>query len=189
MPAGDPRQQDHRVYELQLTLLGLDPPIWRRIAVPATITLVKLHRVIQATFDWTNAHLHEFVLPSGARYEPRLPDSDPDPDTFDERGKRLRTYLKTEGDTLLYRYDFGDDWEVKVELSRINLTPGEIACLAGEFAAPPDDSGGVEGYVELLAALSDSEHPDHDDVIDWLDPDFDPWRFDRDRIDRVIRAL
>lgn len=39
----------------------------RRVAVPETITLGKLHDVIQATMGWCDCHLHEFEI-AGERY-------------------------------------------------------------------------------------------------------------------------
>ena len=63
-------------WQLKIELLDVVPTVWRRLIVPETIKLPKLHRVFQAALGWTNSHLHEFVI-DGARY------SEPDPD-FDE---------------------------------------------------------------------------------------------------------
>jgi len=54
------------VYVIKVTLLETRPPVWRRILVPQEITLRNLHRTLQTVMGWTNAHLHQFVLP-GAR--------------------------------------------------------------------------------------------------------------------------
>ena len=35
------------VYQIKVTLLDFQPAIWRRLLVPADITLEKLHRVLQ----------------------------------------------------------------------------------------------------------------------------------------------
>jgi hypothetical protein len=49
---------DHGVYQLIVTLNGIEPPIWRRLIVPAWFTLEKLHGVLQTALGWTNSHLH-----------------------------------------------------------------------------------------------------------------------------------
>ena len=66
------------VYELEITLLDIEPRIWRRFAVPADLTLADLHRVIQEAMGWYDVHLHQFVAADGARYEAHNPDIDPD---------------------------------------------------------------------------------------------------------------
>lgn len=59
---------------LKVTLLDSDPPVWRRLLVPATIRLDRLDRLIQAAMGWTNSHPHMFVHSSG-RYGVPDPDS------------------------------------------------------------------------------------------------------------------
>lgn len=49
-------------YHLRLTLRDIDPPIWRSLVVPSTITLAKLHRVFQVTMGWQFSRLHQFVV-------------------------------------------------------------------------------------------------------------------------------
>lgn len=50
----------HVQLQLKITLLDIRPAIWRRLLVPATIKLPKLHPVLQRAFGWTNSHLHAF---------------------------------------------------------------------------------------------------------------------------------
>jgi hypothetical protein len=67
-----------------------------------------------------------------------------------ERGRRLREFLRNEGETFGYQYDFGDDWEHDVVLERIvnGAEVVETTCLEGERACPPEDVGGPPGYME-----------------------------------------
>jgi hypothetical protein len=48
------------IYQLKITLLEIEPPIWRRIQVPSTMPLCCLHDAIQAVMGWTDSHLHQF---------------------------------------------------------------------------------------------------------------------------------
>ncbi len=51
-----------RTYLLKVKLLDIEPEIWRRFVVPASITLDRLHDVIQIVMGWTDSHLHEFTI-------------------------------------------------------------------------------------------------------------------------------
>jgi hypothetical protein len=48
------------IYQLKVTLLGTKPPIWRRILIPAALTLAKMHKVLQISMGWDDEHMHEF---------------------------------------------------------------------------------------------------------------------------------
>ena len=51
-----------RIYEVRITLKGIQPPIWRRVQVPGILSLGGLHEVIQTVFGWTDTHLHQFHI-------------------------------------------------------------------------------------------------------------------------------
>ena len=53
------------VYRLRITLQDLEPPIWRTVLVPVSITLEELHYVVQVTMGWDNSHLHIFTKGAG----------------------------------------------------------------------------------------------------------------------------
>ena len=53
---------NERLYLLKIQLLDFEPTIWRRFVVPASITLDRLHDIIQIVMGWTDSHLHEFTI-------------------------------------------------------------------------------------------------------------------------------
>ena len=156
--------------------------IWRRIQVKNS-TLDKLHERIQTAMGWTNSHLHQFDI-NGKRYgDPELLD-----DGFEDFECNDSTVTKIsevvpEGDKrfrFLYEYDFGDSWEHEVVFEgRLQTESGQRypQCVEGERACPPEDVGGVWGYVEFLAALADPKHEQHKDFMEWSGA-FDADEFD-----------
>lgn len=47
---------------LRIELCDSDPPIWRQVEVPTSITLKALHEVVQAAMGWLDDHLWEFTI-------------------------------------------------------------------------------------------------------------------------------
>jgi hypothetical protein len=47
-------------------------------------------------------------------------------------------------------------------------------CIAGERACPPEDCGGPPGYFDLLHAMADPNHPEREELLQWLGGD--AWR-------------
>jgi len=151
----------YTVYTLRAQLRDIEPPVWQRIRMNRNITLRMLHDILQATFGWTDTHLHDFEV-EGRTYA--MGDNDnmldlfaEDPEMLDDRKVRLHG-LTCQRYRFLYRYDFGDDWRHDVyveEIARTDREPlGEAWILAGERACPPEEMGGTRGYEETLRVLS-----------------------------------
>ena len=174
-----------KIHQLKITLKHIKPPIWRRIEVPADIKLGKLHDVIQITMGWTDSHLHAFIAGQTVY---GAPDPEFGGGTKNERNVRLDSIVKA-GGKLVYEYDFGDGWvhEIKVE-KVLDADPATHypRCTAGKRACPPEDSGGLYGYEEFLAAISDPDHPEHSAMIDWIGGEFDPEAFDQVEVNQAL---
>jgi pRiA4b ORF-3-like protein len=176
------------VYQLHVTLRDSEPSIWRRLQVMGNTSLANLHWILQVAMGWTNSHLHQFLV--GDQYF-----SDPEFEleaTADETDMTLAGLKLEEHSQLLYEYDFGDDWLHDILVEKILLPEKDMRyprCLDGERAAPPEDSGGMWGYVELLEAIGDPTHPEHDSLLEWLGEPFDPEGFDRAAVNRSLRSL
>jgi len=50
------------IYQIKVTLRYTRPPIWRRLLVPAGLTLDALHDVLQLAMGWDDSHMHEFRI-------------------------------------------------------------------------------------------------------------------------------
>jgi len=50
------------VYQLRVVLRGVSPLIWRRLLIPADMTVAGLHAVLQIAFGWGGEHLHRFLI-------------------------------------------------------------------------------------------------------------------------------
>jgi len=180
---------DTPTYQLKVTLKDVRPPIWRRILVPSDMTLARLHDVIQIAMGWTDSHLHMFVA---GHTQYGVPDPDDHLPVWSDRRTRLFEVLEEPKDRIRYDYDFGDGWEHDVVLEKV--LPAEAAaakpvCTAGKRACPPEDCGGIYGYVELLETLSDPKHPDHDEMLEWAGGFLDPEEFDLDAVNQALASI
>jgi len=179
------------IYQLKLWLLDIKPEIWRRLEVPATITLPRLHRVIQATIGWEDYHLHRFKIGSRT-YEVPDPEDLHGSKAADERRVKLNTVVTDVGSEFGYLYDFGDGWEHRLRLEAITLPQEGVfypICVAGARSGPREDAGGPRGYDAYLAALSDPAHSRHEELLSWRGP-FDPEAFDMNAINqRLVKAF
>jgi hypothetical protein len=175
------------IYEVKVTLLGIQPPVWRRLHVPATYSFWDLHLAIQDSMGWLNSHLHEFlVVPAARRRSLRI--GVPDDNAFPGDEPILPSwdipitkYLSARRNQAAYNYDFGDDWQHSVLVeSVLPALPGTAypACVDGRRRCPPEDIGGVPGYEQFLTAVRDPNHEEHESYLNWVGGSYDPEAFE-----------
>jgi len=167
-----------RTTRLRVTMRDVEPKVERVVDVPAAITLDDLHEVLQVALGWTDSHLHQFRT-DDATYAVPFEQWDDAENEVDERGVPLSSLPKSS----VYAYDFGDGWEHDIEvLGSGGDLPG---CVGGEGTCPPEDCGGPHGYTELLAALADDRHPEHETMSAWVGDRLRP--FDQEVTSRRVR--
>jgi hypothetical protein len=149
-----------RTVRLRVTLREVVPWVERVIDVPAGITLDELHEVLQVALGWTDSHLHQFRT-HDAIYSIPFEEWD-EVDEVDERGVRL-SGLPTR---FVYAYDLGDNWQHDVQV--LGAGGDRPSCVSGEGACPPEDCGGSGGYADLLQALADPRHGEHESMRTWV---------------------
>ncbi|MFY9635862.1 MAG: plasmid pRiA4b ORF-3 family protein [Cellulosimicrobium cellulans] len=183
------------ILEVRVELVHSEPSIWRRLEMRGSLDLGQVHRVLQAAFDWEDAHLHRFT-PDGP-FAPLWPVDGEIPEVLqwlpgrecDEPGDRpeeeftLEQLLALRSGAAFYEYDFGDSWLHRLEL--VSRRPADensplARLIDGARRGPLEDSGGLPGYEEIMDALADPSHPDHAEHSAWVvditgsDEPFDP---------------
>jgi hypothetical protein len=178
-----------KIFEIEIVLEDVRPPVRRRVQVPGEVSLAVLHEVVQLVMGWTNSHLHEFEV-GGARYG--MPDPDWEVHDVTDESKVKLFGLVGQGDQLGYVYDFGDNWAHTLTVEKITAPEPGVRyprCVSGRGACPPEDVGGPWGYDEFQTVLADPSHPEHDERLEWAGGPFDPHRFDLDKADQALERL
>ena len=135
-------EPDALVIRLKAHIAGIQPPITRTLELPMDLNLAQLHEVLQATFGWTDSHLHQFDI-GGLTYGAPEFDEDGwiDRQIFEATSVRLANFTIPYDApvTVLYEYDFGDIWTHVLELTAKPREGGAKypRCIAGARAAPP----------------------------------------------------
>jgi hypothetical protein len=179
------------IYQIKITLLGMEPPIWRRLQVPGTIPLCCFHDALQAVMGWTDSHLHQFE--KDGLYWGRLDNRGfhDDIDVLDESRVPVANVLLAENESLVYVYDFGDNWRHDVRLEKILPceAPTPPVCLGGERRCPPEDVGGPSGYQHFLDVIFDPGNEEFEHYVRWLGGPFHAEEFDYARVNETLRRI
>ena len=142
-----------RAFQMKITLRGMKPPVWRRFFVPENMTFNELSEVLIRVMGWAGYHMAAFELPKSGMNIIAASWTD-EMELGERNGKtvKLSDFLPAEK-KFIFVYDMGDNWEheVVIEDVRENYPALYPAVLAYEGDCPPDDSGGVWGYMEMLA--------------------------------------
>ena len=180
------------IYQFRVTLSGSEPPIWRRVAVDGRSSLGQLHTVIQIAMGWTDSHLHAFHV-GGSQYGRLYPELEGlGPRMLDEERFALEQIAPDTGAALIYEYDFGNGWEHQVEVEAVGEPESGLSCprcLEGERSCPPEDVGGIGGYMDFLQAYQDKDHPEHAAYVEWVGRGFDPGHFDPEAVNQDLARL
>lgn len=176
---------NYRAFELLVTL---DLEIYkaeRRLIVPADIELLQLHATLQKVFRWKNYHLYDFVVFDKKKNEPcarLVPDEESlsyDKEAILMDGHKLSEYFPANSH-ILYSYDMGDNWKHEIELVRvIDMHHSESPyLLEASGQAPPEDVGGMSGYIDFREIMLNPNHPEYASIKEWAgywSPELQEW--------------
>lgn len=181
-----------RAFEL---VVSLDLEVYmaeRKLIVPANVKFSQLHKILQYTFNWTNSHLYYFFIINKTTNEVSVRMSPTKEEwSFDNKAELVEEHslaeFLPEHNQIIYTYDLGDHWEHCIRLIRIiDEYDGELPyLLEASGKAPPEDVGGVGGFVSFREIMMNPEHPEHAEVKGWSrywTPELSSW----ERKPRVI---
>ena len=175
-----------RAFELTVTL---DLEVYtaeRRIIVPANMDFTRFHKVLQRIFSWSDHHLFDFKVFDEKTGETicRMVQSEEDIE-YDESAILMDGHILAEffpeHKQMRYTYDFGDNWEHIIRLVRvIEEYDGELPyLLEASGQTPPEDVGGVSGFISLREIMLDPGHPDYEGMKRWSEywtPELSEWK-------------
>ena len=130
-------------------------------------------------------------------------------DYVDYSGMKISDLITDCGDSVIYLYDYGYNWEHTIELLEVvtditaRAEASKVAavgnggtyagngcfflkCHAGERRCPAEDCGGIHGYHEMLKILRKPAHSDYKSTLTWLGNDFDPNYFNLQEVNNLF---
>ena len=180
------------VARLLIELEDITPRIWRRVDVPAAITLSTVHDVLQAVMRWEYSHLYEFRVGDRVYGDPLPGLESASGQIYKAKGIRLNQLMDRGVDHFTYVYDFGDDWRHSIRVESVRDGDPDTdypVFVEGERRAPREDVGGVPGFMDFLDAIADPSHSEHAFLLDWAGGAFDPEDIDRREIEFDLATL
>ncbi len=161
------------IYEFRITLKDVGVPVWRDVQISSDASLYDLHELIQNSFEWLDMHLYTFFVKKrdGKSVDgiEIVPD---DPEEFEsifDVEKHIDTeetiadwFLKVK-DKMNYVYDFGDNWEHEIVLTKkIDQEDGAFypRCIDAKNLTPDEDSRS-----EIIMGELDLEYDDSEELI------------------------
>lgn len=166
----------------KVTLKGIKPAIWRVLQVPSDMSVEDFAVNLQIAMGWTCSHLYGFQVGDRSYWKSE----------FLEDGQELGNILPYDEMTVddlfafkkpvTFEYDFGDSWSHSVQLIHTEeYAKGERKCakiLDGARCCPPEDVGGIYGYMKMMDVLKKNPHSEEaDSYAEWLGYEFNPERF------------
>jgi Plasmid pRiA4b ORF-3-like protein len=161
------------IARLTVEIDDVTPRVRRCLEVPVDMRLDDLHFVLQIAIGWQNGHPFEFRIGDKVW---GLPDRDAEIRPLPADQATLADILAL-GEHFKYDYVLGEDWEHSVTLlARTRAQPGlrYPHLVSAEGRCPPADIGGPVGYETYLRTIADPASLNHEDMLEFDAPDFDP---------------
>lgn len=155
------------IYELHVQLDGVEPLVWRRLQIPARLSLGALHFAIQHAMGWAQRHPFVFVVGDQLYSFPDNEVEHPESSALSEASEISIAQVFADHERIGYVYaPTGDNWPHWIEVKE-RLEPGlgvhYPQCVNGETTCPPEGSGGIEHYSKMMHFLQQNGALPEDD--------------------------
>lgn len=173
------------ILELEIKLLDVGTPVSRSIQVEANSSFYDLHLLIQAVFDWTDSHLHSFIVErtngNTVKWAEITLDKPTDNNFFQNKNYKedkelLKDWFVKRNDKMIYIYDYGDNWEHEVIFVKKLFKEDGVTyprCTKAMNLAPPEDSRWevIKGEIDLVHNDSSALLKEvNESIEDWIEP-------------------
>lgn len=156
--------------KIEITLLGVNPPVTRVVSLPANLHLDVAGPALIGLFGWDNAH--EWYLEMGRidSWEIRTVNSISEiygPYCFLAADLQLAQVVALEARPVVLHYDLSDGWQMQLKAIGMEGREPGYYVVAATGACPPEDCGGPAGFTRLGQILADpaayqAAHPGED---------------------------
>lgn len=154
------------MYTIKAELLDVKPKIWRKFQIQSNASPEDLSRAVLVMFNANISHFYELKKPDGTILFSN------DEENGESECSSLNELFSDEKDWLILRYDYGDNWEIKLVLEKVNQKTGPCKLISGKGFGFFDDMGGPDSLSGLLYV--------HPKLADKLSPE---------QIDRIVRRI
>ena len=179
--------------QLRVTLMGVEPTIWRRVQVGSNTRLAELNSIIQILMGWSNSCYHQFIAGDVRYGQPCEVGTPPSCRLKDDIETTLADVVTKPGATFQYRYYKDEDsWRHLIETEKVfRPENGQQfpVVVDGKRNSRPEGCGGPWGYLAVLNALENPEKETFVEVMKQIPEDFDPEQFDPDAKNRALEPL
>ena len=160
----DPGEFEFKTLVVKIQMKGVvKPPMWREVEMPADMSFLDLHEVIQCVVGLSDSHLWQF---NDRAYDDYLQIGHKSKNGFDPGLESVTdeaattpicAYLGEVGDKLEYVYDFGDDWIFTVSVKKIldKKTDHPVCTAFKSELNAIEDCGGPWSYEEMRMNLAE----------------------------------
>ncbi len=159
-------------YQLKLQLQDFTPSHYRTILISPDETFFELHCRIQDLFGWMDGHLWNFVFSdrkwTDITYEVEKLVRTRKENPFFEKGSALYeasekqlSHFFEQHDSIIYTYDFGDNWEIKITKEKMIETEEILPkYLRWKWGILPENIGGTWWLQEYYECYEQKKAPE-----------------------------